>query len=179
MNFLLKERYKVSWKADGTRYMMLIEGKNMVYFADRDHAIFKVEGMTFPYRKDESQSLTGTILDGEMVLDDDPVTQSKIPRYLIYDIVSIFKGTISSKTLCSRNFQNVKLKKHGVEILQFARFYMKSNFGAFKQSKMSFLALLEVLDFNSSKFEPFLKHQIYQNSNLTVSEMVKMANFDI
>ena len=59
---------------------------------------------------------------------------------------------ISSKTLCSRNFQNVKLKKHGVEILQFARFYMKSNFGAFKQSKMSFLALLEVLNFNSSKF---------------------------
>ena len=67
-------------------------------------------------------------------------------------------------------------------MLQFAchtDFYMKSNFGELKQSKMSFLALLEVLDFNSSKFEPFLKHQIYQNSNLTVSEMVKMANFDI
>ena len=94
LNFLLKERYKVSWKADGTRYMMLIEGKNMVYFADRDNSIFKVEGMTFPYRKDESQSLTGTILDGEMVLDDDPVTQTKIPRYLIYDIVSIYKGII-------------------------------------------------------------------------------------
>ena len=55
------------------------------------------------------------------------------------------------------------------------RFYMKSNFGEFKQSKMSFLALLEALNFNFSKFEPFLKSQIYQNSNLTDSEMVKMA----
>ena len=56
---------------------------------------------------------------------------------------------------------------------------MKSNFGEFKRSKMSFLALLEVLNFNFSKFEPFLKYQIYQNSNLTVSGMVKMAIFEI
>ena len=34
-------------------------------------------------------------------------------------------------------------------------------------------------EFEFSKFEPFLKSQIYQNSNLTDSEMVKMAIFDI
>ena len=57
------------------------------------------------------------------------------------------------------------------------RFYVKSNFAKFKKSKMSFLALLEVLNFNFSKFEPFLKSQIYQNSRLSVSKIVKMAIF--
>ena len=67
-------------------------------------------------------------------------------------------------------------------MLQFAchtDFYMKSNFGELKQSKMSFLALLEVLNFNFIKFETFLKFQIYKNSKLRVSEIVKMAIFDI
>lgn len=59
MNYLKHKVYKVSWKADGTRYMMLIDGKNSVFFADRDNSIFKADGMCFPYRKDESQSLTG------------------------------------------------------------------------------------------------------------------------
>ena len=52
------------------------------------------------------------------------------------------------------------------------RFHVKSNFGEFKWSKMTFLALLEVLNFNFSKFEPFLKSEIYQ-----VSEIVKNGNF--
>ena len=55
---------------------------------------------------------------------------------------------------------------------------MKSNFGEFKRSKMSILVLLEVLNFDVSKFEPFLKSQIYQNSKLRVSEMVEMADFE-
>ncbi|XP_017773246.1 PREDICTED: mRNA-capping enzyme-like, partial [Nicrophorus vespilloides] len=44
--------YRVSWKADGTRYMMLIDGENETYFFDRDYNIFHVDGLTFPYRKD-------------------------------------------------------------------------------------------------------------------------------
>ena len=35
--------------------------------------------------------ISGTVLDGEMVLDNDPATGMKIPRYLIYDIISLFK----------------------------------------------------------------------------------------
>ena len=35
--------------------------------------------------------ILGTVLDGEMVLDNDPATGMKIPRYLIYDIISLFK----------------------------------------------------------------------------------------
>ena len=44
---------------------------------------------------------------------------------------------------------------------------------------MSFLALLEVLNFNFRQLKPLLKSQIDQNSKLRVSEMVKMAIFDI
>ena len=59
ISYISNNEYKVSWKADGTRYMMLIDGKNSVFFADRDNSIFRVDGMSFPYRKDDSQSLTG------------------------------------------------------------------------------------------------------------------------
>ena len=61
------------------------------------------------------------------------------------------------------------------EILQFScqphRFCMKSNFGGFKLSKMSFS---ELLNFDFSKFEPFFKSQICQNS-----EIVKLAILEI
>ena len=43
---------------------------------------------------------------------------------------------------------------------------------------MSFLALLEPLNFDFRKFEPFFKSQIYQISNLRASEIVKMAIFE-
>ena len=44
---------------------------------------------------------------------------------------------------------------------------------------MSFLAILEVLNFEFDKFGLFFKSQIYQNSNLRVSEIVKMVIFEI
>ena len=44
-------------------------------------------------------------------------------------------------------------------------------FCEFKMSKMSFLALLKVLNFNFNKFEPFLKSQIYQNSKLGLGSL--------
>lgn len=87
--------YKVSWKADGTRYMMLIDGKNAVYFADRDHCIFKVEGLTFLHRKDENKYIAETLLDGEMVIDE--VGNERFPRYLVYDIIR-FEGLEVGKT---------------------------------------------------------------------------------
>ena len=90
IDYLRRESYKVSWKADGTRYMMLIDGPDAVFFTDRTDAIFKVEGMTFLTRWDENVHLKGTVLDGEMVIDDDPV-HGKVPRYLVYDILTIHK----------------------------------------------------------------------------------------
>ena len=33
---------QVSWKADGTRYMMLVDGEDEVYFIDRDNCVYQV-----------------------------------------------------------------------------------------------------------------------------------------
>ena len=44
---------------------------------------------------------------------------------------------------------------------------------------MSCSAILEVHNFDFSKFEPFLKYQKYQKWKLKVSKIVKMAFFEI
>jgi len=85
---LLKtNRYRVSWKADGTRYMMLIKGPDNVFFLDRDNSVFQVSGLKFLYRKDYNKHLVNTLLDGEMVID--RFQGANIPRFLVYDVVYI------------------------------------------------------------------------------------------
>nr|XP_006626214.1 PREDICTED: mRNA-capping enzyme [Lepisosteus oculatus] len=86
---LEQNAYKVSWKADGTRYMMLIDGRNEVYMIDRDNSVFHIANLEFPFRKDPRIHLSNTLLDGEMIID--KVNGQPVPRYLIYDIVK-FNG---------------------------------------------------------------------------------------
>lgn len=64
LSLLSEKPYRVSWKADGTRYMMLIDGPNEVYFFDRDHNVFIVKGLKFPWRKNLEFHLKNTLLDG-------------------------------------------------------------------------------------------------------------------
>ncbi|GAB1610713.1 mRNA-capping enzyme [Argonauta hians] len=85
LGYLMQKPYKVSWKADGTRYMTLIDGPNRIYMIDRDNAVFHVPNLQFPSRKAPSEHLTETLLDGEMILD--KVNDKVVPRYLVYDIV--------------------------------------------------------------------------------------------
>ncbi|XP_044866911.1 mRNA-capping enzyme isoform X2 [Mauremys mutica] len=85
IKLLEQKPYKVSWKADGTRYMMMIDGKNEVYMIDRDNSVFHVSNLEFPFRKDLRTHLTNTLLDGEMIVD--KVNGQVVPRYLIYDII--------------------------------------------------------------------------------------------
>ena len=47
--------------------------------------IFQVSNLEFPHRKDPSNCLRDTLLDGEMIID--IVNGQKVPRFLIYDIV--------------------------------------------------------------------------------------------
>ncbi|CAL9691834.1 unnamed protein product [Knipowitschia caucasica] len=89
LRFLEHSPYKVSWKADGTRYMMLINGKNHVFMYDRDNSVFHIDNLEFPYRKDPRVHLANTLLDGEMIID--KVNGQPVPRYLIYDIIK-FNG---------------------------------------------------------------------------------------
>lgn len=64
LKFLHTKPYKVSWKADGTRYMMLINAENEVYFFDRDNSCFQVIGMRFPRRNNIQAHTCDTLLDG-------------------------------------------------------------------------------------------------------------------
>merc|ERR1719295_1710049 len=77
--------------------MMLIDGRDRVYFADRDHCIFKVDKLTFKDRKspEMSEYLKDTLVDGEMVVDE--FKGVRTPRYLIYDAI-MFKGVEVGKT---------------------------------------------------------------------------------
>ncbi|XP_050362183.1 mRNA-capping enzyme [Nymphalis io] len=76
--------YRVSWKADGVRYMMLIDGDDKVYLLDRDNCVFKANNLHFFHRK-TNEPLKDTLLDGEMVVDNEKGV-TKV-RYLCYDII--------------------------------------------------------------------------------------------
>lgn len=87
---LLHEKpYRVSWKADGVRYMMLILREKEVYLIDRDNNVFAAPQFHFPQRKSLKEHVYDTLLDGEMVLDKENCRTH--PRYLAYDIVR-FQG---------------------------------------------------------------------------------------
>lgn len=77
--------YRVSWKADGTRYMMLVNDKNQVYFFDRNFSCFQVDNISFPKKSNLQEHLKDTLLDGEMVID--KFQGKQFPRYLIYDVI--------------------------------------------------------------------------------------------
>lgn len=89
--FIRQKPYRVSWKADGTRYMMLIRNSEHIYMIDRDNTVFAVRGLKFPSRKNLDDTLRNTLVDGEMVMDKN---RDKIkPRYLIYDIMQYENNT--------------------------------------------------------------------------------------
>ncbi|KAJ8753925.1 hypothetical protein K2173_000179 [Erythroxylum novogranatense] len=89
---LLRQRYYyATWKADGTRYMMLIT-MDGCYLIDRSFNFRRVQ-MRFPCRSineglaDKTHHYT--LLDGEMIIDTMPDSQKQERRYLIYDLMAI------------------------------------------------------------------------------------------
>ncbi|XP_074598688.1 RNA guanylyltransferase and 5'-phosphatase mRNA capping enzyme [Brevipalpus obovatus] len=107
MNFIWKNPYKVSWKADGTRYLMLIDGPDRVFFVDRDNNVFHAKGVRFPRKRDEMNDLTATLVDGEMIIDE--FNGEKIPRYLIYDIIKFENKDVGGCDF-NRRMQCIKLE---------------------------------------------------------------------
>ncbi|KAF2314892.1 hypothetical protein GH714_037089 [Hevea brasiliensis] len=83
--------YYATWKADGTRYMMLIT-RDGCYLIDRNFYFRRVD-MRFPCKHTNKgvpdQIHHYTLLDGEMVIDTDSNTRKQERRYLIYDVMAI------------------------------------------------------------------------------------------
>ncbi|XP_022747227.1 mRNA-capping enzyme-like isoform X5 [Durio zibethinus] len=89
---LLRQRYYyATWKADGTRYLMLITVDGC-YLIDRTFNFRRVQ-MRFPCRHpiegigDRTHHFT--LLDGEMIIDTLPDSQKQERRYLIYDMMAL------------------------------------------------------------------------------------------
>ncbi|UJR22696.1 hypothetical protein I4U23_025732 [Adineta vaga] len=97
---IIQSPYMVSWKADGTRYMMLIEDENKIYMFDRDNTVFEISHLRFPYDAEYTRHLTNTLVDGELVLDN--VNGTKVPRFLIYDIIIYENENVGKKPFRER-----------------------------------------------------------------------------
>lgn len=94
MQLLKKNPYRVSWKADGCRYMLYIQDEDNIFFLTRSLHLWRAVGMRFPKIEDLNSHITDTLVDGEMVTD--KVNGQSIPRYLIYDVISL-NGNIVAK----------------------------------------------------------------------------------
>ncbi|KAI8560649.1 hypothetical protein RHMOL_Rhmol04G0274100 [Rhododendron molle] len=102
---LLRQRYYyATWKADGTRYMMLIT-MDGCFLIDRNFNFRRVQ-MRFPC-KSTNDALAEkthhyTLLDGEMVIDTLPDSQKQERRYLIYDMMAINQVSIVERPFYER-----------------------------------------------------------------------------
>ena len=108
---------------------MLILGDNQIYMVDRDNNIFKIPAVKFLFSRDlhahiaDSSKplthLTETLIDGEMVLDKDGT--HTIPRFLIYDIV-----TLNGKYVGDQN-HDVRLRMIQKELVEPRRLAISKN----------------------------------------------------
>ncbi|CAM0874827.1 unnamed protein product [Alopecurus aequalis] len=84
---LLRQRYYyATWKADGTRYMMLIM-RDGCFLIDRNFCFRRVQ-MRFPHRNLNEGPHFMTLIDGEMIIDTVPDSGLK-RRYLAYDLMAL------------------------------------------------------------------------------------------
>ncbi|XP_021277196.1 mRNA-capping enzyme-like [Herrania umbratica] len=103
---LLRQRYYyTTWKADGTRYMMLITVDGC-YLIDRSFNFRRVQ-MRFPGQHPPKgigdRTHHFTLLDGEMVIDTMPDSHKQERRYLIYDMMALnHVGSLIQWPFCER-----------------------------------------------------------------------------
>nr|XP_023025890.1 mRNA-capping enzyme [Leptinotarsa decemlineata] len=157
ISLLHQKPYRVSWKADGMRYMMLIDGEDEIYFFDRDHNVFRVDGLRFVHRKDVRRHLKDTLLDGEMVID--KVDGRNIPRFLAYDII-IFEGQKVGKMA----FYPVRLDCIEKEIIRPRHFAMENGIinktlEPFSVRKKDFWEVTQAASLLGEKFAKTLSHE--------------------
>jgi mRNA-capping enzyme len=102
MELLKREPYSVTWKADGTRYLLMLM-RDGTYLIDRKFAIRRVQ-MRFPlpHKKFGTNVHHCTLMDGEMVVDTDPQTKKQTRRYLAYDLMAINGERVTQRPFLER-----------------------------------------------------------------------------
>uniref|UniRef100_A0A803KTR5 mRNA guanylyltransferase n=1 Tax=Chenopodium quinoa TaxID=63459 RepID=A0A803KTR5_CHEQI len=98
---LLRQRYYyATWKADGTRYMMLLSPDGC-YPIDRRFKFRRMQ-MRLPCRsRTKSEFHQYTLLDGEMIIDS-VSSQKQERRYLIYDLIALNGVSIIERPFSER-----------------------------------------------------------------------------
>jgi len=102
MSLLKSQPYSVTWKADGTRYMLLLM-RDGAYLVDRKFDVRRVQ-MRFPlpHKKFGTSVHHCTLMDGEMVVDTDPQTKKETRRYLAYDLMAINGERVTQRPFLER-----------------------------------------------------------------------------
>ncbi|CCF60591.1 hypothetical protein KAFR_0K02360 [Kazachstania africana CBS 2517] len=110
---LLSHDYYVCEKTDGLRVLMLIvinpvTGEQGCFMVDRENNYYLVNGFRFPKlpkkRKEELLETLqdGTLIDGELVIQTNPVTKLQELRYLMFDCLAINGRCIIQSPTSSR-----------------------------------------------------------------------------
>ncbi|XP_066252635.1 mRNA-capping enzyme [Euwallacea similis] len=149
--------YRVSWKADGVRYMMLIDGEDEVYFFDRNHSVFKVDGLRFVHRKDLRRHLCGTLLDGEMVID--KVDGEDIPRYLAYDIIKFESQDVGKMPFYPTRLQCLELEIIKPRYAAMEQSLINKAHEPFSVRKKDFWPITQAASLLGEKFAKSLSHE--------------------
>lgn len=157
INLLSSKPYRVSWKADGTRYMLLINAEDEVYFFDRNNTVFKVEGLRFVHRKDLRRHLRDTLLDGEMVID--KVDGEDIPRYLAYDIIQFEGQDIGKFPFYPTRLQCLELEIIKPRYAAIERMLINKVKEPFSIRKKDFWPITQTANLLGEKFAKSLSHE--------------------
>ncbi|CAL4067138.1 unnamed protein product, partial [Meganyctiphanes norvegica] len=96
--------HKVSWKADGIRYMMLIEGEQKIYLIGGNFDnIFHIPGLEYRQKNDLTQHTIDTLLEGELILHVNPHTGVEVYQFLIFDAIKIQGRLVTSEVFHRRH----------------------------------------------------------------------------
>ncbi|GAA6059337.1 hypothetical protein JCM10212_005917 [Sporobolomyces blumeae] len=105
LRLLEQEDFWVCEKSDGVRVLVLIVSTGFgqeTYLIDRKEHIYQNFYLTFPHQDGLEYNHSNTVLDGEFVIDVDPVTHQHIPRLLVFDCLVLDSENLMSKPLLKR-----------------------------------------------------------------------------
>jgi mRNA-capping enzyme len=107
ISLLTSRPYMVSWKADGMRYLVLINGEDEIYAFDRDNNVFQLP-LKFPRKGHLDQHVADTLVDAEVIMQALPGGGFR-PRMLIFDLIIHEKNEIGKKEF--------KIRMHAIKDL--------------------------------------------------------------
>ncbi|PFH51739.1 hypothetical protein AMATHDRAFT_74773 [Amanita thiersii Skay4041] len=102
---LEKEDYWVCEKSDGIRVLFVIltnQTGQSVFIVDRHNSYRELQGFFFPHHENPLHPLGNTVVDGELVLDVDPLTKRGTLRFLAFDCLVVNDQNVMPKPLDKR-----------------------------------------------------------------------------